>query len=176
VVRHIIPADAIRPTQSGVTPAPIRIVGEHLSPKAQVWLNGWALSAGMVSATPPDVEFANELVLTPDRIASPGPGVPTIKVTNPDGQSAEVDAGSGQAREQRAPAGTQRQPDDLFVEEAEPAPAPPASDRGSQPRRRAYQRAREHGGRQYGSPAEGPVTALDLDDDATDSPGGRPRR
>jgi hypothetical protein len=93
VIRQLIPPAPFTGTAEGVAPTPIRVVGEHLSPKAIVRVNGELLPAtkvGVPAPQPADAEFVTELVLTPDRIISPGPGVAAVKVTNPDGQAAEL--------------------------------------------------------------------------------------
>ena len=70
----------------------IRIIGESLSPRAHVRLNGQPLLPGEISVGPterPDDEFVRELILTPAIITGSTPGIAAIKVINPDGQSAE---------------------------------------------------------------------------------------
>ncbi|MFH1147817.1 MAG: IPT/TIG domain-containing protein [Pseudomonadota bacterium] len=70
----------------------IRIIGENLSPRAQVWLNGDLLQTGEISVGPKaqaDTQFVTELILKPTTIAPAASGVSVIKVLNPDGQSAE---------------------------------------------------------------------------------------
>jgi hypothetical protein len=95
-------------------PAGIRIVGANLSPLAQVAVNGVPVTSGDVTVPPPQsaaAEFVTELVVTPAAAAravaaSPAPtagaaapaapgagavtGVPSVKVVNPDGQSADL--------------------------------------------------------------------------------------
>ena len=91
VIRQLDPRPPFPATGPGAEPQVIRIVGEHLSPRAQVWLNGVLLPAARVAPThPSEQEFVPELVLTPEGIVSAGPGVPSVKLTNPDGQSAEA--------------------------------------------------------------------------------------
>jgi hypothetical protein len=58
-----------------------------------VRVNGAPLAAhrvGVPAEQRADAEFVSELVLTPERIIAPGPGVAPIKITNPDGQTAEL--------------------------------------------------------------------------------------
>jgi hypothetical protein len=91
VIRQLAPPPPYALTASGAAAPTIRVLGEHLSPKAQVWVNGLLLPPGRVApAQPGDVEFVTELVLTPEQIVSPGPKVAAVKITNPDGQSAEA--------------------------------------------------------------------------------------
>ena len=95
-------------------PAGIRIVGANLSPRAQVAINGVPITSGDVIVPPPQsdvAEFVTELVVTPAAAAaavaaSPAPaagaaisaapgasaikGVASVKVVNPDGQSADL--------------------------------------------------------------------------------------
>jgi hypothetical protein len=71
----------------------IRIIGENLSPRAQVRLNGELLQTGEISVGPTaqaDTQFVMELILTPATIAPAVSGVAVVKVVNPDGQSAEI--------------------------------------------------------------------------------------
>jgi len=71
----------------------IRIIGENLSPRAQVRLNGEMLQTGEISVGPTaqaDTQFVMELILTPAIIAPAASGVAVVKVVNPDGQSAEI--------------------------------------------------------------------------------------
>jgi hypothetical protein len=91
IIRQVDPRPPFPATGPGVAPPVIRVAGEHLSPRAQVWLNGVLLPAARVApAYPSEQEFVPELVLTPESIVSAGPGVPSLKLANPDGQSAEV--------------------------------------------------------------------------------------
>jgi hypothetical protein len=93
-------------------PAGIRIVGANLSPLAQVTVNGVPIMSGDVVIPPPQssaAEFVTELDVTPAAAvaavaaspaqargaatpAAPGAGaikgVPSVKIVNPDGQSA----------------------------------------------------------------------------------------
>jgi len=103
------------PYAAGVPlPAGIRIVGANLSPRAQVVINGVTITSGDVTVPPPQsavAEFVTELLVTPAAAAgavaaSPAPvagaatpaapgagavtGVPSVKVVNPDGQSADL--------------------------------------------------------------------------------------
>ena len=71
----------------------IRIVGESLSPRAQVSINGELVPSAGVTVPPPQSatsEFVTELLVTPPSIAPPAAQVPAVKVVNPDGQSAEM--------------------------------------------------------------------------------------
>jgi hypothetical protein len=71
----------------------IRIVGENLSPNAQVRLNGVLLATDQVergAQQSKTEEFVSELVLMPKKVESAPAGVMPIKITNPDGQSAEM--------------------------------------------------------------------------------------
>jgi hypothetical protein len=88
------------PTISQLDPPPpyaadekcIRIIGNNLSPRAQVMLNGKLLQTAEISAGIPvqaDAEFVAELILTPRTIDPEVSGVSAVKVVNPDGQSAE---------------------------------------------------------------------------------------
>jgi hypothetical protein len=95
VIRQLDPAPPYQLTASGAPAPTIRVRGENLSPRAQVWVNGLMLPASRVApAQPGDVEFVTELVLTPEQIVSPGPKVAAVKITNPDGQSAEAGQGT----------------------------------------------------------------------------------
>jgi hypothetical protein len=71
----------------------IRIVGESLSPRAQVSINGELVPSNGVTVPPPQSatsEFVTELLATPPSIAPAAARVPAVKVVNPDGQSAEM--------------------------------------------------------------------------------------
>jgi hypothetical protein len=71
----------------------IRIVGESLSPRAQVSINGELVPSNGVTVPPPQSatsEFVTELLATPPSIAPAAVRVPAVKVVNPDGQSAEM--------------------------------------------------------------------------------------
>jgi hypothetical protein len=71
----------------------IRIVGESLSPRAQVSVNGALVPSDGVTVPPPQSatsEFVTELQVTPPSIAPAAARVPAVKVVNPDGQSAEM--------------------------------------------------------------------------------------
>ncbi len=77
-------------TAAGTT---LRIIGVNLSPRAQVRLNGELLRTGEISVdskVQTDTQFVAELVLTPTTIAPAASGVAVVKVSNPDGQSAEI--------------------------------------------------------------------------------------
>lgn len=91
VIRQLDPRPPYAATAPGAAAPTIRVIGENLSPKAQVWLNGVVLPPGRVApAQPSDAEFVPELVLTPERVVSAGPGVASLKIMNLDGQSAEA--------------------------------------------------------------------------------------
>ena len=103
------------PPYSAATPPVngIRIVGENLSPRAQVLVNGELIPAAGVTVGPSQssaAEFVTELVVTPAATAAalnaavarapavaptagtptpPAVATPAVKVINPDGQSAE---------------------------------------------------------------------------------------
>jgi hypothetical protein len=67
------------------------VQGDNLSPRAQAWVNGQLLPADRVApAEPTNAEFVTELVLTPEQIVELPPKVAAVKITNPDGQSAEA--------------------------------------------------------------------------------------
>jgi hypothetical protein len=93
VIRQLAPAPPYGPSAPGAAPTVIRIVGEKLSPRAQVRLNGMMLPIAQVATASPQLaatEFVGELVVTVQSVAAPIAGVPAVKVTNPDGQSAEL--------------------------------------------------------------------------------------
>ena len=85
------------PPYSAATPLTngIRIVGENLSPRAQVRVNGELIPAGGVTVGPSQssaAEVVTELVVTPAATAAAlnaAVATPAVKVINPDGQSAE---------------------------------------------------------------------------------------
>jgi hypothetical protein len=73
-------------------PTTIRIIGEHLSPQAQMRLYGELPPSEQVKPAPQelqDAEFVSALILTPKTVKGNVPGVVRVKLTNPDGQSAE---------------------------------------------------------------------------------------
>jgi hypothetical protein len=79
----------------GSTPTSIRVIGAHLSPRAQVRLYGEILPSEDVKPAaqqPQGAEFVSEceLVLTPKSVKPNVSGAVRVKVTNPDGQSAEM--------------------------------------------------------------------------------------
>lgn len=70
----------------------MHILGDSLSPRAQVSLNGTMLQTEEVSADPKartDAEFVTELLVTPTTISLASADSITVKIVNPDGQSAE---------------------------------------------------------------------------------------
>jgi len=78
---------------AGVAGEPFHIIGENLSPRAQVILNGEVLPADAISVgttAGPDAEFVTELIVTPPTIAASASGVAVVKIVNPDGQSAAI--------------------------------------------------------------------------------------
>jgi hypothetical protein len=80
-------------TSSATPPASIRVIGAHLSPRAQVRLYGEILPSEDVkpeAQQPQGAEFVSELVLTPKSVKPNVSGAVRVKVTNPDGQSAEM--------------------------------------------------------------------------------------
>lgn len=92
VVKQLVPPPPYAAPAAGV-PGKIVIVGENLSPRAQVRLNGVLLPADQVVPglqQPAGAEFVRELIVTPQAVAQPVPGVASVKVTNPDEQSAEM--------------------------------------------------------------------------------------
>ena len=93
VIRQLIPPPPYGPQDPKGPPLVIRVVGESLSPLAQVRLNGMLLSPGEVLRTAPPSqdpsELVSELVLQPLTVARSTRGVRTLKIINPDGQIAE---------------------------------------------------------------------------------------
>jgi len=80
-------------TADAAAPMTLRILGENLSPKAQVTINGTLLQTEEVSAVPaarPDPEFVTELIVTPAIITLTDADTVAVKIVNPDGQSAEI--------------------------------------------------------------------------------------
>jgi hypothetical protein len=70
----------------------IRVLGENLSPRAQVMLNGTLLQTEEVSVGPEahaDAEFVAELVISPTSKDFSAKEKTAVKIVNPDGQSAE---------------------------------------------------------------------------------------
>lgn len=93
VIKELVPKPPYNPSASGGPPLSIRIMGEHLSGKAKVTLNGVSLQEGEIALganEPKDAEFVGELLLTPQKVVPALPGVPAVKVVNRDGQSAEM--------------------------------------------------------------------------------------
>ena len=89
VIRELLP----RPPYDAPPPDGIRILGEHLSPRAEVWLNGALLTADEVKPKegfPPNAEFVSELVVRPQKVEKPTEGMAPVKVINPDRQAAEM--------------------------------------------------------------------------------------
>jgi len=74
----------------------VRVIGEYLSPRAQVTLNGTLLHTEEVAPapttppTPADAEFVAELLLTPTSVSLAEADQIDVKIVNPDGQNAEV--------------------------------------------------------------------------------------
>ena len=83
VIRQVLPSEK---------PGGIRIIGTNLSRHAQVQLGGDALPASRVVVPGGDAEFVHELVTS--GMSSASAAAITIRVTNPDGQSAEFELGS----------------------------------------------------------------------------------
>jgi hypothetical protein len=94
VIKHLDPPPPY-PSAKGALPKEIRIVGENLSPRAEVRLNGVLLPPDQVvpdpNPPPESKEFVSTLIVTPKKAESAVHGVALMKVTNPDGQSAEWD-------------------------------------------------------------------------------------
>jgi hypothetical protein len=89
VIRQLDPPPPYGPGRGAATT--IRVQGDNLSPRAQAWVNGQLLPADRVApAEPTNAEFVTELVLTPEQIVELPPKVAAVKITNPDGQSAEA--------------------------------------------------------------------------------------
>lgn len=79
-------------TSNAAAAATVRILGEHLSPRAQVTLNGRLLQTEEVAVGPSmraDAEFVTELIVTPTQIPLAASESIVIEIVNPDGQSAE---------------------------------------------------------------------------------------
>ncbi len=92
VIKQLIPPPPYVPPVDGV-PGSIRIVGENLSARAQVRLNGVLLPANQVAPAPEQpagAEFVRELIVSPQTVAQATPGVASVKVTNPDEQNADM--------------------------------------------------------------------------------------
>lgn len=92
VIKHIDPSPPY-PSPALELSKGIRIIGENLSPRAQVKLNGELLPTDQVKPAPgqpEDTEFVSELLMTPKEVKPPVAGVTAVKVINPDGQSAEM--------------------------------------------------------------------------------------
>ena len=80
-------------TSNAATATTVRILGEHLSPRAQVTLNGTLLQTEEVEVGPSmhaDAEFVTELLVTPRYIPLAASESIVVKIVNPDGQSAEM--------------------------------------------------------------------------------------
>jgi hypothetical protein len=85
--------DPLPPYAPAQVPIRIKVIGENLSPKAQVRLNGALLEQSEVTtATPQEAneEFVKLLILSPKTIAAPQDRVASIAVANPDKQAAEM--------------------------------------------------------------------------------------
>ena len=71
----------------------IRLLGENLSPRAQVTIDGTLLQTeevNIVPGTPADAEFVTELLVTPRTVSLTDTDKIDVKIVNPDGQSAET--------------------------------------------------------------------------------------
>ena len=93
VIKQLLPPPPYDPPAS--PPGEIVVVGTNLSPKAQVWVNGVQIPADAITVRPEQsaaAEFVTKLaVSTAAAAAAVRPaGVPSLKVVNPDGQSAEA--------------------------------------------------------------------------------------
>jgi hypothetical protein len=94
IVQQLVPPPRYDP---GAPPAQgIVVAGENLSPKAQVCINGVQVPPGSVTV-PPDqpaaAEFVTKLAVSAEGVSAAGPPsaeAPSIKIVNPDGQSAEI--------------------------------------------------------------------------------------
>lgn len=107
IIKQLVPPPPYTPG----TPVPangIRIVGENLSPRAQVWINGVLIPAGDVGPATQAAagELVPELVVMaaaattaisaatppagPTTAPAPAAKKPPVRVVNPDGQSAEI--------------------------------------------------------------------------------------
>ncbi len=92
VIKELVPPPPYTPPATPGAPQPIRVVGENLSRRAQVKINGTLLPSDRINSAahePEGSEFVRELVLTPDTVPPLLPGVAPLAVINPDGQSAE---------------------------------------------------------------------------------------
>jgi hypothetical protein len=85
------PGPVIKSVEVAVQSGEIRIVGENLSPRAQVMLNGVLMSCQIIPAPgqAEDAEFFSELLLVPGNAVSEIHEVAQVKIKNPDGQLAE---------------------------------------------------------------------------------------
>jgi len=104
VIKHIDPPPPY-PSPALELSKGIRIIGENLSPRAQVRLNGVLLPTDQVGPADEklvDTEFVSELKVTPLEVKPPVAGVAPVKIMNPDGQSAEM----GETTAKVAPAGS----------------------------------------------------------------------
>jgi hypothetical protein len=93
IIRQLMPQPPYDPASPGLLTEGIRIVGENLSSRAQVWINGVLIPASEVTIPPPQsaaAEFVTELLVRPRKIAQAAERVPSVKVGNLDGQSAEM--------------------------------------------------------------------------------------
>jgi hypothetical protein len=92
VIKQLLPPLPSDPAAS--PPREILVVGANLSPKAQVWVNGVQIPADAITVPPEQsaaAEFVTKLAVSTAAAAAVRPaGVPSLKVVNPDGQSAEV--------------------------------------------------------------------------------------
>jgi len=92
VIKELDPQIPSTSPPPGSMPTTIRIIGEHLSPQAQMRLYGELPPSEQVKPAPQelqDAEFVSALILTPKTVKGNVPGVVRVKLTNPDGQSAE---------------------------------------------------------------------------------------
>lgn len=81
------------PTPDVADGVPLHIIGENLSPRAQVILNGQLLPADAISVGPTaqaDAEFVTEFIVTPSTMVPAVPGIAVVRIVNPDGQSAAI--------------------------------------------------------------------------------------
>lgn len=89
VIKHMDPYPS-----ATALPKEIRIDGENLSPRATVRLYGALLPADQLKPVPDPPpegkEFVSTLIVTPKDVESAVPGAAAVKVTNPDGQSAQM--------------------------------------------------------------------------------------
>lgn len=85
IVRSYEPAPL--PPSGGAT---VRIFGENLSPRAEVFIHGKKIAQTLVTSDGQGVEFVSMLTVSLAAVPEAAGGTPAVKVTNPDGQSAEL--------------------------------------------------------------------------------------